>query len=190
MKIVRTFAAAAVAAVAATAIALATTISAGTTLNAVMDTALNSGTAYVGERFTMHLTAPYPSYSLQGAYLRGRVLQVTHAKQGVKPQLQLAISQLVLRDGTVADIDGQVTAMQQKKSESNLGHSALTALGGMLVGNVIGKTIFHTSMGGAVGLAGGALYGLNAKTNFTVPAGSRASVQMIHTVVIRRQSHR
>jgi F0F1-type ATP synthase assembly protein I len=190
VKIVRATIAVIAATVAATAIALAAmTLPAGTNFNAVMDNALNSSNAYVGQRFTMHVTAPYPSYSLQGAYLTGHVLSVQHASQGRKPELQLAIDRLVLRSGTAVNVSAQVTSMQQQKSESNLGHSALTAVGGMIAGNMVGKTLFHTALGGPVGLIGGALVGLNAKTNFTVPAGSHINVQLIHTVVVRTQSH-
>ena len=191
MKILRASTAAIAAAFMATAVALAAmTIPAGTTLNAVMDSALGSSNAYVGQRFTMHLTAPYPSSSLQGAYITGHVLSVTHASQGRKPQLQLALDQLVLRSGTAVNVSAQVTSMQQQKSENNTGHAALTAVGGILAGNMIGKTIFHTALGGPVGLIGGALIGLNAKTNFVVPSGSRVAIQVVHTVIVRAQSRR
>jgi hypothetical protein len=166
------------------------TLASGTQLYAKMDTTLDSANAYYGQRFTMHLTAPYASSALQGGYITGHVIKVVHAKQGVKPELQLAFDQLVLSNGTATDINAQMTSSQSKKSTSNLGHSALTALGGMLIGNAIGKTIFHTSAGGAIGLAGGALYGLNAKTNFNIPAGSSVTVTTTHQIVIRRQAHK
>ena len=189
MNILRTSTAALAAALITTAVAFAAiTLPAGTTVNAVMDNAIGTSNAWVGERFTMHVTGPYAS--LRGAYITGHVLQVTHASQGVKPRLQLALDRLVLRNGTAANINAQVTSMQQQKSENNTGHAALTAVGGMLVGNAIGKTLFHTAIGGPVGLIGGALVGLNAKTNFVVPSGSQVNVQMIHTVVIRTQSRR
>jgi hypothetical protein len=58
----------------------------------------------------------------------------------------------------------------------------------MLVGNAIGKTVFHTNAGGAIGLIGGAMVGANNKTNFDVPQGAGATVQLDQTVTIRRQS--
>jgi hypothetical protein len=192
MNVQRLATAALVAVMATTTMASAqsTTLYSGTKINAKMDTTLDSGKAYVGQRFTMHVSAPYPSSALQGAYISGHVVKVVHAKQGVKPELQLGMDRLYLSDGSSFDIDGQMISSQQSKSESNLGHTALTALGGMIAGNMIGKTILHTGGGGAVGLAAGALYGLNAKTNFNLPAGSNVTVQLTHTVTVRRQSHR
>jgi len=170
--------------------AQSTTLYSGTKINAKMDSTIDTGRASAGQHFTMHVTPPYPSAMLQGAYISGHIVKVVHAKQGVKPQLQLSMDRLYLSDGSSFEIDGQLVASQQSKSENNLGHTALTALGGMIAGNMIGKTIFHTGGGGAVGLAAGALYGLNAKTNFNLPAGSNVTVQLTHTVTIRRQAHR
>jgi len=169
-------------------VAQSVTLPQGTTINATMDNAINTATAYEGQKFTMHVTQPYPSSALRGAYITGHVLSVTHARQGVKPELQLALDRLVLHDGSTVDISAQVTSMQQNKSENNTGHTALTAVGGMILGNMIGKTIFHTNIGGIAGLAGGALVGANAKVNFTVPAGAAIQAQLIHGVVIRRQA--
>lgn len=192
MKVTNIAAAALVAAMATTTIAAAqsTTLYSGTKIYAKMDTTIDSGRAYVGQRFTMHVTPPYPSSLMSGGYLSGHVVKVTHASQGVKPVLQLALDRLYLSDGSSFEIDGQIVGDQQAKSENNLGHTALTALGGMIAGNMLGKTIFHTGGGGAVGLAAGALYGLNAKTNFNLPAGSNVTVQTTHTITVRRQSHR
>lgn len=185
-------AAALMAAVATTTIASAqsTTLYSGTKITAKMDSTLDTGKAWVGQRFTMHVTAPYASSTLVGSYISGHVVKVVHAKQGVKPELQLGMDRLYLSDGSSFPIDGQLISDSKSKSENNLGHTALTALGGMIAGNVIGKTIFHTGGGGAVGLAAGALYGLNAKTNFNLPAGSNVTVQLTHTVTVRRQAHR
>ena len=169
--------------------AQSTTLYSGTKITAKMDSTIDTGRASVGQHFTMHVTPPYPSSMLQGAYISGHIVKVVHAKQGVKPELQLSMDRLYLSDGSSFEIDGQLVDSQQSKSENNLGHTALTALGGMIAGNMIGKTIY-TGGGGAVGLAAGALYGLNAKTNFNLPAGSNVTVQLTHQVTIRRQAHR
>ncbi len=191
MNVKRLAVAALVAAMATTTIAQAsTTLYSGTKINAKMDATLDTATAYAGQHFTMHVTPPYPSSTLQGGYIAGHVVKVVHAKQGVKPVLQLAMDKIYLSDGSSFDIDGQLVSDSQSKSTNNIGHAALTALGGMLVGNAIGKTIFHTGGGGAVGLAAGALYGLNAKANFNLPAGSAVTVQLTHSVTVRRQAHR
>jgi len=192
MKTVRTLvlALAAVTALTAGAFAQSVTMPAGSTIYATLDTPIDTATAYVGQRFTMHVTEPYSSSPLYGAYIKGHVLSVTHASQGVKPQLQLALDRLVLRDGSASDLSAQVTSLETKQSGSNLGHAALLGAGGMIAGNVIGKTIFHTGIGGAAGLAAGAIMGANAKVNFVAPQGAKVEAQLVHSLVVRRQAHR
>ncbi len=58
----------------------------------------------------------------------------------------------------------------------------------MLLGNIVGKTIFHTGGGGLIGAAGGLLYGINQKSNFALPAGSNVQITINQTVTIRRQT--
>jgi hypothetical protein len=58
----------------------------------------------------------------------------------------------------------------------------------MLLGNAIGKTLFHVGGGGVVGAAGGLLYGLNGKSNFQLPQGSDVQITLNQTVTIRRQA--
>jgi hypothetical protein len=82
-----------------------------------------------------------------------------------------------------------MTEDQRKQEQANGGHVALTTLGGMLLGNAIGKTIFHTGGGGIVGAAGGLLYGVNKKSNFQLPQGSNVQITLNQTVTIRRQSN-
>jgi uncharacterized membrane protein len=82
-----------------------------------------------------------------------------------------------------------MTQDQRKQEQGNGGRTLLSTVGGMLLGNAIGKTIFHTGGGGVVGAAGGLLYGLNQKTNFSLPAGSDVQITLNQTVTIRRQSH-
>ncbi|MDE2481242.1 MAG: hypothetical protein KGN02_03510 [bacterium] len=163
----------------------------GAQINGRMRTTLDSGSAHVGDRFVMDVVPPYPSGdpSFQGAIVSGEVTSVQRAGQGTKPQLGLQFDYLRLADGSTVNISATMTQDQRQQQQANGGHVALTTLGGMILGNVIGKTIFHTGGGGVVGAAGGLLYGVNKKTNFQLPAGSNVQITLNQTVTIRRQSH-
>jgi len=163
----------------------------GTTVTAIMDNQLDSGTANVGDQFSMHVTAPYPQDDdrYAGATITGHVIKVVRAGRGVTPELQLAVDRLILTDGTVVDLPAQVTSAQTKQQQKNGANVALSTLGGMVLGNIIGKTVLHTNAGGAVGAVGGLLYGLNAKANVTLPAQAQVTLTLTHDVTVRRQSH-
>jgi hypothetical protein len=47
----------------------------------------------------------------------------------------------------------------------------------MVVGNIIGKSIFHTNIGGLAGAAGGFTYANNRRTDFVLPADSLVELQ-------------
>ena len=70
-------------------------------------------------------------------------------------------------------------------TKSNALKEAGGALAGMLVGNAIGKTLFHTGAGGAVGAIGGFAVAKNNRSNVVVPAGSNVVVQIVSA---RRQA--
>ncbi|HEV7180719.1 MAG TPA: hypothetical protein VGN11_12675, partial [Candidatus Baltobacteraceae bacterium] len=133
----------------------------GAQINGRLRTDLNTGNAHVGDRFVMDVVPPYPSGNpdFQGAIIAGEVTTVTAAGQGKKPALGLQFDYLRLADGSTVDISATMTQDQRKQEQASGGHVALTTLGGMLLGNVLGKTIFHTGGGGIVGAAGGLLYG-------------------------------
>jgi hypothetical protein len=59
----------------------------------------------------------------------------------------------------------------------------------MIVGNIIGKTIFHaaTGIGGFLGAAGGYLIAKNNRANVVVPQGSAVRVTLRS---VRRQAVR
>jgi len=168
----------------------AITLYAGAQLHAQMRMSLDTGTAQVGDQFVLDVVPPYPSGNpaFQGATIIGVVTKVVRAGQGVKPELDVRFQTLRLADGSTVSIDGTMVAATEKKDLRNGGHVALTTIGGMLLGNVIGKTIFHTNAGGLLGAAGGFLYGYNQKSNFTVPRGTAMTIQLERTVVIRRQA--
>jgi hypothetical protein len=163
----------------------------GAQVNCRMRTALDTGSAHVGDRFVMDVVPPFPSGdpAFQGAIIAGEVTSVTRAGQGTKPALGVQFDYLRLADGSTVDISANMTEDQRKEEQKSGLKVALTTLGGMLLGNAIGKTLFHVSGGGFVGAAGGFLYGINSKANFQVPAGSDVQITLNQTVVIRRQSH-
>ncbi|MBV8117634.1 MAG: hypothetical protein JOZ01_06625 [Candidatus Eremiobacteraeota bacterium] len=163
----------------------------GTMLNARLNQQLDSSSAHVGDVFTMTVIPPYPSGNpaFQGATISGQVTKVQRAGQGRNPEIVIVPQYLRLYGGSTVSIYGNVTSIAANKSTgSTAGKAALGALAGMLIGNAIGKTIFHASGGGAVGLIGGALLGANNKSNFTIPPGANATVQLTQTVTVRRQA--
>ncbi len=167
------------------------TLYSGAQINARMNSSISSATANVGDRFALTIVPPYPSgnAAFRGAQIQGVVTKVRRAGQGTKPEVDMKLQYLRMADGSVANISGKVTSAQRQASTANnVGKAALGALGGMLVGNAIGKTIFHTSGGGAVGFVGGALLGANNKENFTIPQGSNVQLTLNQTVTIRTQS--
>lgn len=163
----------------------------GAQINGRLRTDINTGNAHVGDRFTMDVVPPYPSGdpTYQGATVAGEVISVTPAGQGKKPALGLQFDYLRLGDGSTVNINASMTQDQRKTEQANGGHVALTTLGGMLLGNAIAKTVFHTGGGGIVGAAGGLLYGMNKKTNFDLAAGSNIQITLNSTVTLRRQTH-
>ncbi|HEX8806726.1 MAG TPA: hypothetical protein VF741_07240 [Candidatus Aquilonibacter sp.] len=162
----------------------------GAQLNARMRTAIDTGKAHVGDRFVMDVVPPYPSGNpaFQGAIIAGEVTSVQSAGQGRKPSLGLQFDYLRLADGSTVDISATMTDDQRKTQSKSGLKVALSTLGGMLLGNAIGKTLFGLGGFGAVGAAGGLLYGLNSKSNFTLPQGSNVQITLNQTVTIRRQA--
>jgi hypothetical protein len=75
----------------------------------------------------------------------------------------------------------------QANTKSNALKEVGGAVAGMLVGNMIGKTIFHTGIGGLLGAAGGFLIAKNNHQNVVVPAGTAVRVTLRSA---RRQASR
>lgn len=166
------------------------TLAQGAQINAVMNDPLDSSVADVGDRFSMRVVGPYPNNDprFEGATITGKVLSVQRAGQGAKPQLQLGINRLIFDDGSSVQLDAEVTSEQTKPQQKSGAKVALATIGGMLLGNLVGKTIFHTGGGGLIGAAGGFLYGYNNNTNITLPAGAPVQLTVARDIVIRQQS--
>lgn len=108
--------------------------------------------------------------------LLGTVTKVVRASQGRAAQLQMRFRTLRLADGTAYNVDGLVTGMKAK-TKSNIVKEAAGAVGGLLVGNVLGKAL-GLAGGGLIGAAGGFLIMKNSKANMIIASGAVVSVQL------------
>lgn len=153
----------------------------------VINTTINTSNAYVGEHVALdHVTSQNGSVS--GAHMYGTVTHVVRAGQGRPAQLQMTFTRLTLANGSSYAIDGIVTGMKAQ-TKNNALKEAGGAIAGMIVGNIVGKTIFHasTGIGGFLGAAGGYLIARNNRENMSVPAGSAVRVTLRS---VRRQARR
>jgi hypothetical protein len=149
---------------------------AGTHLSGVITQTVDTKNAYVGEPVVL-TNVTSPDGSIAGAKMYGSVTSVRPAGQGRPAQLQIKFSRLVLPNGTSYAVNGIVTAMHAN-TKSNALKEVGGAVAGMLVGNAIGKTVFHTGLGGALGAAGGFLIAKNSRENMTVPQGTMVQVEL------------
>lgn len=158
----------------------ATVVPAGTQLNAVLRNALDTKSAYTGQPVSLGVVTPLPrtAASLEGAVIYGRVSQVRSAGQGRNPELNVVLDRIMFRNGQSQPLAGGITHITEKKDQSPLLKGAAGALGGMLIGNWLGKALFGAKGGGLVGAAAGYLLASNNKSNFHVPSGSAATVQL------------
>ncbi len=156
----------------------ASAIATGTEINGVLMTDLDSGKSQVGDGFAMRVTSPYPNGdpSFANAVVRGHVASVVGAGQGRKASMGLAFDSLVLSNGARAPISGRVLNVEQKQKSAILQQAAGAGVG-MIVCNILGKSVLHTGLGGLAGAAGGFLYANNLKTNFTINKNSPISLQ-------------
>lgn len=149
----------------------------GTTLNGTIQQSLDTKSAEVGQPVTLtSVSSSNGSGAIVGARLAGEVTKVVRAGQGRTAQLQIRFTRLRLADGAIYDVDGVVTGMKAS-TKNNALKEVGGALGGLIVGNVLGKAV-GVNGGGLVGAAGGFLLAKNSKENMSVPAGSVVTVQL------------
>lgn len=159
---------------------------AGTQLAGVITSTVSTSNAVVGQSVVLRHVSDGRG-DIAGATMYGSVTHVVRAGQGRPAQLQMRFTRLVLPSGATYAVDGVTTGMQANTKNNTL-KEAGGALAGMLVGNMIGKTIFHASGGGLVGAAGGFLIAKNNRQNMDVPAGSAVRVTL--QSARRQASHR
>jgi hypothetical protein len=151
---------------------------AGAQYAGTITTSVDSGSAYVGQPVTLTRVTSEDG-SVTGAKMYGTVTRVVKAGQGRPASLQMTFNRLVLPNGTTYAVDGVVTGMQSQTKNNALKEIG-GAVAGMIVGNIIGKSIFHMSGGmpGFLGAAGGYLIAKNNRQNVTVPSGSAVRVTL------------
>ncbi|HET9095305.1 MAG TPA: hypothetical protein VFN37_01480 [Candidatus Baltobacteraceae bacterium] len=168
------------------------TLAQGQAINVQMQDTVDSGSAYAGEHFTARVVAPYPNddTTFANAIVHGTVVKVIPAGQGRNPELHFSWDAVTLQNGTSYPLNAVMTNGGPKSQNRNGGHVALTTIGGMIAGNILGKTIFHTNAGGAVGAATGFLVGYNKKANVTMKQGTNFQLTLTRPLMVRRQASR
>lgn len=161
-------------------------LQAGSVLNGTINQNLSSNHAYVGQPVSLsNVTSSDGSGSVVGGTLYGSVTFVQKAGQGRPGKISMNFTRLVTRSGATYAVDTTVT-QTQTITKNNALKEAGGAVAGMLVGNMIGKTIFHVGGGGWVGAAGGFLLAKNNNSDINIPAGT--TVQIRINSIVRRQS--
>jgi hypothetical protein len=160
-------------------------LSAGSMVTSKINQTIDSGSAHAGDKFTMTMTSPYPNGN--GAYssalLYGHVVQAVSAGQGRNAVLTFAVDRLVMSNGRQGAVSMKLQS-QETQRHNNMSNVAMTAVAGMLVGNMIGKTVFKSNLGGAAGLIAGALYANNTRTNVSLRQGSVVVTEVRQTVAL------
>ena len=168
------------------------TLAKGDNVNLAMQSTLDTGSAYVGERFTARVVPPYPEgdTDLANAVASGEVVKVTPAGQGRNPELLVNFSTITLANGSSYPINAEVTGAGTTQRSKSGGHTVLTTIGGLIAGNVLAKVIFHaaTGIGGLIGAAGGFLIGQNKKANLTLNPGANIQLTLTRPLLVRRQA--
>lgn len=173
--------------IAATAIAAQASLVSGSLLNGTINDNYSSNHASVGQSVTLsNVTSDDGSGTITGGTLYGHVSAVQAASQGRPGKISFVFTKLITHAGSTYYVDTTVTKMQSNTKKNTLKEVG-GGLAGMLVGNMIGKTIFHTGVGGFLGAAGGFLLAKNNKENVNVPKGSVLQVRV--NSVTRRQTH-
>jgi hypothetical protein len=166
-------------------VALATPVS-GTRLNGTISQSIDSKSATVGEPVTLTNVTSTSGTVIRGARMYGTVTNVVRAGQGRPAKLEMRFTRLTLASGATYAVSGLVTGMQAN-TKNNALKEAAGAVGGMIIGNIVGKSVLHTNLGGLAGAAGGFLIAKNNRQNLTVSRGSTVSVEL--TAARRQASH-
>jgi hypothetical protein len=176
----------------AAALAQTVTLSQGQQINIQMQDTIDSGSAYAGEHFTARVVAPYPNddTTFSDALVHGTVIKVVPAGQGRNPELHFSWGSITLQNGSSYPLNAEMTTGGAQQQNRNGGHVALTTIGGMIAGNILGKTIFHTNAGGAIGAATGFLVGYNKKANIVLKQGTNVQLTLTRPLMVRRQASR
>ena len=141
---------------------------AGSTIAATVRQAIGTKTARDGDRFTM--------VTPSGSTIYGHLSEVVRATATRKAHLKLNFDTIQFPDGARAPIHATLAGVVTKRPV-NIAQAGAQILGGMIVGNIVGKKL-GTGAGGLVGLAGGALLAANTAYDLEIPAGAAASITL------------
>ena len=158
----------------------------GSVINAVLDTELNSASAYIGQPITLSVpqSAQGNPTALAGATIYGKVIQAQAAAQGTNPAIQIAVDSIALASATdPQSISAKVLKIDPTQG-SIIAKEAAGTLAGMLLGNWIGKSL-DSNQGGLIGAVGGYLLTSNSKENIRVPAGTPVSLQLTDALALK-----
>ncbi|HYK54393.1 MAG TPA: stalk domain-containing protein [Candidatus Eremiobacteraceae bacterium] len=149
----------------------------GSVINATLETALDTGSAYIGEPVKLNVSGQNNPAGLDGATILGKVVEVQAAAQGTNPSIQIGVDTIAPPASTdPLPIDAKVLKVDPV-SGSVIAKEAEGTLAGMLVGNYVGKHM-ESNQGGLIGAVGGYLYASNSKANFSVPSGTPVSLEL------------
>jgi hypothetical protein len=159
------------------------TLPQGAVVKGTLAQTLASKTVNVGDQFTLTGVSSQDG-SVTGATVFGHVAAVQRAGMGHRAEIQLAYDRIQFADGTSTDVRGSTVSMYEKRPVNNVAKDVVGALGGMIVGNIIGKwTGMPTNVGGAAGAVGGFLIANNTQQNITAPAGSMITMRLTQPVI-------
>ena len=137
---------------------------------------VSSKSAKVGDQVAL-INVNSTDGTIHNARMFGHVASVTRAGQGRSAQVLLEFDTLQLANGTTYPVVGQVTQVQVKTT-NNAAKEVLGTVGGMIVGNILGKWL-GTNAGGVLGAAGGFLVAKNNREDVSVPANSNVAVRLV-----------
>lgn len=162
------------------------TLVSGSMVTAKMNQTIDSGSAQSGQKFTMIVVPPYPQSNgtFANGTLYGHVTHVVAAGQGTNAQLDFAIDKIVLPNGAQGHPILMVQSQETQKHD-NTANVAVSTLAGMAIGNWVGKAVFNSNAGGAIGAIAGALYATNKRTNVSLRSGSQVVFEAQQTVALR-----
>jgi len=158
-------------------------LTAGEQVAGTLTQSIDSGSATVGQQVVLSRVTSEDG-TISGAHMYGTVTSITRAGQGRPARIHMDFTRLTLANGATYAINGLVTG-SKVNTKSNAKKEILGALGGMIVGNMIGKAIFHMSGAGFLGAAGGYLLARNNRENVTIP---KDSVVRVRLQSVRRQA--
>jgi len=148
-------------------------------IHTVLQTSINTKTAYVGQKVTFGVIAPYANPKLNGATIVGHVTSVQKAGRGTNPEIAGVSDRIVFSNGSSSPIScALLGTVKGTPNKSSAARTAGGALAGMAVGNMVGKSLFGGNAGGAVGAVAGGAMAHNVRQDITIAAGTPIDLEL------------